>query len=55
MNKGDLVDAITKEVGGSKASHAKALDAALNAIKGALKKGEKVVLIGFGTFQRMFR
>ncbi len=51
MNKSDLVDAITKAVGGSKTSHAKALDAALDARKGALKKGDKVTLIGFGTFQ----
>lgn len=51
MNKEELVEAITKDVGGTKTSNAKVLDATLNAIKGALKKGDKVTLIGFGTFQ----
>ena len=49
MNKTDLVNAIAAE-GLTKADSKKALDAVLNAISGALKEGDKVALIGFGTF-----
>ena len=49
MNKADLVAAIAA-TGLKKADAQKALDATINAIAGALKKGEKVQLIGFGTF-----
>ncbi|MCK4244550.1 MAG: HU family DNA-binding protein [Candidatus Omnitrophica bacterium] len=50
MNKGELIEAMAK-VTCSKAEAAKALDAALAAIKGSLKKGKPVTLIGFGTFK----
>ncbi len=50
MNKGDLVEAIAKECGCSKAMAADALNATLNTITNCLKKGDKVSLIGFGTF-----
>lgn len=49
MNKTELVNAIA-EAGLSKADAKKALDAALDAISGALKSGDKVALLGFGTF-----
>ncbi len=49
MNKAELVEAIAKETGSSKAQTEKGLNAALNVIKKALKKGESVTLIGFGT------
>lgn len=49
MNKTDLVNAIAAE-GLTKADSKKALDAVLNAISGALKEGDKVALLGFGTF-----
>lgn len=49
MNKTDLINAIAAE-GLSKADSKKALDAVLNSIAGALKEGDKVALIGFGTF-----
>ena len=49
MNKADLVAAIAA-TGLKKADAQKALDATIDAIAGALKKGEKVQLIGFGTF-----
>ena len=48
-NKGDIVDAVAKTTC-SKAEAGKAVDAFLDAIKKALKKGERVTLIGFGTF-----
>lgn len=50
MNKSELTDAIADEADISKASAARALDAALSAIQGSLQGGEPVVLVGFGTF-----
>ena len=51
MNKSDLVDAIAKSADISKAAAGRALDAAVESIKKALKKGDTVSLIGFGTFK----
>ncbi len=50
MNKGELIDKIAGDADMSKAAAGKALDAALDAIKGALESGDSVTLIGFGTF-----
>ena len=49
MNKADLVAAIAA-AGLKKADAQKALDAALDAIVAAVKAGDKVQLVGFGTF-----
>ena len=49
MNKTDLVNAIAAQ-GLSKADSKKALDTVLDAISGALKEGDKVAILGFGTF-----
>ena len=51
MNKSELIEAIAKSADISKAAAEKALDGTLNAIKGALKKGSNVTLVGFGTFK----
>lgn len=51
MNKQQLVDAIAKQAKINKAQAKAALDATLEAIKDALKRGQKVQLVGFGTFQ----
>ena len=51
MNKSDLVDAIAKSADLSKASAARALDSTIETIKKALKKGDTVSLVGFGTFK----
>ena len=51
MNKSDLVDAIAKSADLSKAGAARALDATVDSIKKALKKGDTVSLVGFGTFK----
>jgi DNA-binding protein HU-beta len=51
VNKSDLVDAIAKSADLSKASAARALDATVESIKKALKKGDTVSLVGFGTFK----
>ena len=50
MTKAELIDKIAAGAGLAKADASRALDAALDAIKGALKKGQKVTLVGFGTF-----
>ena len=51
MNKSELIEAIAKSAKISKASAGSAVDGALAAIKGALKKNESVTLVGFGTFK----
>ncbi|OOZ73039.1 HU family DNA-binding protein [Solemya velum gill symbiont] len=51
MNKSELVDAIADSADISKVSAARALDGAIDAITGALKDGDTVSVIGFGTFQ----
>lgn len=50
MNKTDLVNAIAANAQISKADAANALKATLEAIAGALAEGDKVALVGFGTF-----
>lgn len=50
MNKNDLVANMAKEAGFTKAAATKALDALLSSVTGALKKGDEVRLVGFGTF-----
>ena len=50
MNKTELVEKIAAGAGLSKVDAKKALDATVAAIKGALKAGDKVQLVGFGTF-----
>jgi len=50
MNKGDLVEKVAKECDLSKAAAEKALNSILDAISGAMAAGDKVTLIGFGTF-----
>jgi DNA-binding protein HU-beta len=50
MNKTELVNAIAENANLSKADAKKALEATLDAIAGALKSGDKIALVGFGTF-----
>ncbi len=50
MNKTELIDQIAAKAGLTKADSKKALDATIDAIKEALVAGDKVALIGFGTF-----
>ena len=50
MNKSELIDAIAAGTDVSKASAGRALDSAIEAIAGALKNGDQVSLVGFGTF-----
>ncbi|MBT8438174.1 MAG: HU family DNA-binding protein [Gammaproteobacteria bacterium] len=51
MNKTELIDAMADSADISKAAAGRAFDAAVAAITEALKKGDQVSLIGFGTFK----
>ncbi|HYN15275.1 MAG TPA: HU family DNA-binding protein [Terriglobales bacterium] len=50
MKKSQLVTKVASEAGISKKQASAALDATLNSVTSALKKGERVTLVGFGTF-----
>lgn len=50
MNKAELIEAMAKASGLSKADCKKALDAFASSVHGALKKGDRVSLVGFGSF-----
>ncbi len=50
MNKSDLVEKIAKDASLSKAAAEKALNSFTEGVKSALKKGQTVTLVGFGTF-----
>jgi DNA-binding protein HU-beta len=50
MNKQELIAEIATEAGLSKAAAAKVVDAFTDTVTAALKKGDSVTLIGFGTF-----
>ncbi len=50
MNKSELVAYVAKNAGLSKAAAEKAVDAFTDAVTRSLKKGDKVALVGFGTF-----
>ena len=50
MNKAELIDAIAADAGLSKADAKKALDGFINATSAALKGGDRISLVGFGSF-----
>lgn len=50
MNKAELIDAISAESGLSKADAKKALDGFISATTNAMKTGDKISLVGFGSF-----
>ncbi|HTO37821.1 MAG TPA: HU family DNA-binding protein [Brumimicrobium sp.] len=50
MNKAELIDAMAAESGLTKADSKRALDAFISATSDALKKGDRISLIGFGSF-----
>lgn len=50
MNKTELIDFIADEADLSKASAGRALDALIDGVTQALKKGDTVTVVGFGTF-----
>ena len=50
MNKSDLIDAMAADAGISKVAAKAALESFTGNVTSALKKGDKVALVGFGTF-----
>ena len=50
MNKAELIEAIAADAKITKADAKRALDSFIGATTGALKKGERVALVGFGSF-----
>ena len=50
LNKSQLVDRIATDADISKAAAGRALDSFIDAVTGALKDGDSVALVGFGTF-----
>ena len=55
MNKNELVEAIAKQTKLSKKQAGSALQATLDSISDAMKKGQRVALVGFGTFGAVMR
>ena len=51
MNKAELIDAVAKKTSFSKKDSEKALNAVVDSIVDALKDGDKVQLVGFGSFE----
>lgn len=50
MNKSDLIEKVSKDAGISKPQADAAINSLLSGIKGDLKKGDRISLVGFGTF-----
>ncbi len=55
MNKAELVNVIAEKSGLTKVDAKKALDAFINVSKNALQKGDRISLVGFGSFSTMTR
>ncbi len=55
MNRAELVEQVAKATGTPKSEVTRTLSAMLHSITGALSKGDKVTLVGFGTFERRNR
>src|SRR5271156_6616840 len=55
MNRAELVENVAKATGQPKSEVTRTLSAFIHTITGALAKGDKVTLVGFGTFERRMR
>ena len=55
MNKAELIELIANKTGTSKRQSEECIDLLVNAITKSVAKGEKVTLVGFGTFERRDR
>ncbi len=51
MNREELIDALADKTGSSKADADRTIGALIEIVTGALKKGDNVALVGFGTFE----
>ena len=50
VNKADLIEVVSRELGSSKAAAARAVDATIAGIRSGLRKNKRVTVAGFGTF-----
>ena len=55
MNKGQLIEAVAAELGDSKASAARAIEAVISSITDGIKEDDSVTIVGFGTFTQKER
>jgi DNA-binding protein HU-beta len=55
MNKGQLIEAVATELGGSKAAAGRAIDAVIDSITQGVEKDDAVTIAGFGTFIKKHR
>lgn len=55
MNRAELINAVAEITGQTKQQTGNAVNAILHTITGALSKGDRVMLVGFGTFERRNR
>lgn len=55
MNRAELVENVAKATGQPKSEVTRTLSALIHTVTGALAKGDKVTLVGFGTFERRMR
>jgi DNA-binding protein HU-beta len=51
MNKQDLIAKVAKDLGGTKSAAAQAIESMIDGITKALRKGDSVTFVGFGTFK----
>ena len=51
MNKAELIERVARDTGLTKADSLRVIDALLDNVTKSLRKGEKVTLVGFGSFQ----
>lgn len=55
MNKGQLIEHVASELGDSKASASRAVDAVIRSITNGIKEDNTVTIVGFGTFSKRNR
>ena len=55
MNKGGLVGEVVKRTGQTRADVSRVIDASIDVIRDTVAKGERVALVGFGTFEQRRR
>lgn len=55
MNKGQLIDAVAAELGDSKASASRAVEAVIGSITQGIRADDAVTIVGFGTFSKKNR
>lgn len=55
MNKNGLIAEVAKRTGASKADTGRMIDSSMDVIREAVSRGERVSLVGFGTFERKRR